>query len=302
MNISFRQIELFLAVAKALNFSTAAKACHISQPALSINIKKLEESIGALLFNRDTRNVTLTATGVEFYRLAIGLQENIKKSHLDIKNFVHGKRGKLVVAASPSIAASLAPKAIHNFLKTHPDVEVTLHDETDTKCLDNIAAGKADVALIPIKEASEEINKFDLFDDYLVVVYPEQHPLQALREITWNDIHQFQHIQIRDSVDLRQTIERELSNINVKIHPAYEVNLAATLLGMIRADLGIGILSRSSLTDAVTAGLQYKRITSSNMYRTIAAVFSSKNAPSPLAAPFILSCKTAAIEVYSAAK
>lgn len=302
MNISFRQIELFLAVAKTLNFSTAAKACNISQPALSINIKKLEESIGALLFNRDTRNVTLTATGTEFYRLSIGLQEDIKKSHLDIKNFVHGKRGKLVIVASPSIAASLAPKAIHNFLQTHQDVEITLHDETDTKCLEKIISGKADVALIPIKETPEDIHKLDLFDDYLVVVYPEQHPLQELREITWNDVHQFQHIQIRDSVNLRQTIERELSNIKVKLHPAYEVNLAATLLGMIRANLGIGILSRSSLTDAVTAGLQYKKITSSNMYRTIAAVFSSRNATSPLVAPFVLSCKTAAIAVYSAAK
>lgn len=288
-----------MALAKALSFSSAAKSCHISQPAFSINIKKLEESIGAPLFNRHTRNVTLTAVGVEFYRHAIGLQENIQKSHVDIINFVHGKRGKLIVVASPSIAASLAPKAIQHFLQTHQEVDITLYDETDTKCLDRINSGKADVAIIPVKEVSGDIYKQDLFEDYLMAVHPIHHPLSELHEITWQDIHQYPHIQIRDSVDLRQTIERELLNIDIKIHPAYEVNLAATMLGMIRSDLGIGVLSRSSLTEAVTVGLQYKKIHSSNSYRTIAAVSSSRAAPSPLMAPFIKSCKTAASEVYS---
>ncbi|WP_447917862.1 LysR family transcriptional regulator [Achromobacter aegrifaciens] len=300
MNISFRQIELFLALAKALSFSAAAQSCHISQPALSITIKKLEESIGAPLFNRHTRRVTLTAVGVEFYRHAIGLQENIQKSHLDIISFVHGKRGKLTIVASPSIAASLAPKAIHHFLQTHPQIDISLHDETDTKCLEKINNGKADIALIPIREISGDIYKQDLFEDYLVVVYPVGHPLQERQEITWKDIHQYPNIQIRDSVDLRQTIGRELSNIDVKIHPAYEVNLAATMLGMIRSDLGIGILSRSSLTATVTAGLQYRKIHSHNSYRTIAAVSSSRVAPSPLMAPFIGSCKVAASEIYNA--
>lgn len=299
MNLSFRQIELFLALAKALSFSAAAKSCHISQPALSINIKKLEESIGAPLFNRHTRSVTLTAVGVEFYRHAIGLQENIQKSHLDIISFVHGKRGQLTIVASPSIAASLAPRAIHHFLQTHTQVDISLHDETDTKCLEKINAGKADIALIPVREVAGNIYKRDLFEDYLVVVFPTSHPLNALSEITWRDIHQYPHIQIRDSVDLRQTIERELSSIDVKIHPAYEVNLAATMLGMIRSDLGIGILSRSSLTATVTSGLQYKKIQSHNSYRTIAAVSNSRVAPVPLMEPFIKSCKTAASEIYN---
>lgn len=298
MNISFKQIELFLVVAKELNFSVAAKNCNLSQPALSVSIKKLEDTIGALLFNRHTRSVTLTATGVEFYRLAEGLQENIKKSHSEIQNFVKGKRGKLIVAASPSIAASLAPKSIQHFLSMHPDVEVILHDETDVKCIEKIKSGKADVALVPIKEVSDEVRRHDLFDDYLVVVYPKNHPLDMLEEISWSDVHQYPLIQIRDSVDLKKTIEKEFMNIGLKIQPAYEVNIAATLLGMIRANIGIGILSRSSLTDTVVAGLGHARMSTSNMYRTIAAVTNAQITPSPLQMPFISSCKVAAAAVY----
>ncbi|MGO4393604.1 LysR family transcriptional regulator [Variovorax sp. M-6] len=291
INATFKQIELFLAVAETLSFSKAAQICHISQPALSMNIRKLEDSIGARLFDRHTRNVSLTAVGREFHGMSLSLRDKMQQVHLNIREFVHAKKGKLIVAASPSIAASFAPQVIAQYLQSQPDIEIKFYDELADVCIDLLRKGKADVALIPTEGTSQELNQIDLFFDYFVVVIPEDHPLASKTEVEWSDLRDYPHIQIRSPSTLKKTVDGEMSAVLPDFRAAYEVGLAVTLLSMIRAGLGIGVLSHSSLGQANMTRLTFRRIAGHSTYRSISAVSMNDRSPPPLLDSFVQACR-----------
>lgn len=291
LNATFKQIELFLAVAETLSFSKAAQMCHISQPALSMNIRKLEESIGARLFDRHTRNVSLTAVGREFHEMSVPLRDKVQQVHLNIREFVHAKKGKLAVAASPSIAAGFAPLVIAQYLQSHPNVEIKFYDELADVCIDFLQKGKADVALIPTEGTSPELDQVDLFFDYFVVVMPQDHPLASHTLVQWSDLQGYPHIQIRSPSTLRKTVDREMSAVSGDFRAAHEVGLAVTLLSMIRAGLGIGVLSHSSLGQANMTQLTFRRIAGHSTYRSISAVRMNDRSPPPLLDSFIQTCQ-----------
>nr|WP_028604651.1 LysR family transcriptional regulator [Ottowia thiooxydans] len=290
-NATFKQIELFLAVAQTLSFSKAAEMSHISQPALSMNIRKLEDSIGAKLFDRHTRNVSLTAVGREFQDMCLPLRDKIQQVHLNIREFVHAKKGKLVVAASPSIAAGFAPQVIAHYLTSHPEVEIKFYDELADVCIDLLRKGKVDVALIPTEGLTQELNQIDLFFDYFVVVMPEDHPLACKAEVNWGDLREYPHIQIRSPSTLRKTVDGQMSAVLPDFRPAYEVGLAVTLLSMIRTGLGIGVLSHSSLGQANMTNLTFRRIAGHSTYRSISAVSMNDRTPPPLLDSFVQACQ-----------
>ena len=101
INLTLRQLEVFIALARTLSFSEASKAIPLSQPALSAAIHKLEETLGARLFDRDTRNVALTPVGTELLSVAEDLLRHFDSQLASVRDYLSGKRGRLAVAASP---------------------------------------------------------------------------------------------------------------------------------------------------------------------------------------------------------
>ncbi|MGE8449126.1 MAG: LysR family transcriptional regulator [Pseudomonadales bacterium] len=291
MTITFRQVEFFLAVADTLSFSRAAQICHISQPALSMNIRKLEEALGARLFDRHTRNVSLTAVGQAFYGMAQMLVDNMLQAQGNIQDFVRGKRGKLVIASGPSIASYFAPQAVSCFLGRHPDVEVRLHDELSDICIDMLRSGKADIALIPSPGETDDLLLTELFRDHLVAIFPADHELAQREVVHWRDLQGFPHIQVKTTSSLRQIVEAQMSRAGRPFRPAHEVAHAATMLGLIDAGLGVGVLSEASLKHANMGGLSYRRIVSRSAYRTICAVWLKHRSPVPTLHAFVEVCK-----------
>lgn len=293
MNISFRQVEIFLALARTLNFSEAARQCHISQPALSASIKKLESLLGATLFDRHTRKVTLTAVGLEFQALGLVLDENRQNSLLRMREFIDGKRGKLVVAAVPSVAASYGPRTVAIFLQKYPDIDVTLMDALSDQCLDMVRMGIADVALAPGNLANSEFQEVQLFEDDLVAVFQKQHALGKKNTLSWMDVMPHPQVAVNSSGHLRQTVEAEFRRHGVLLQPAYEVAQVGTMLGLIREGLGIGVLSKTLMESFDLQQLSFRPIDSPSAYRTICGITAVNRAMSPAVIAYLELCPRA---------
>lgn len=293
MKITFRQVEIFLALASTLNFSEAARASHLSQPALSAAIKRLEETLGARLFERTTRHVALTAVGVEFRRLAEQLAGNVEQAQLRIGEFAAGKRGRIVVAAGPSIAAGFLPAVIGEFTRRWQEVELHLHDELSDICLEMVRTGKADLALTPNMVESCELRSEELFLDHLVAIFPCEHPLAERRTLKWSDLRPYAQVAVNNSSQLRQTLNLQMPRSGQPFVPAYEVGQVPTMLGLISEGLGIGVLSEGLIARMNMEGLAFRRISSASAYRRICASTPAAVPPSPIVSAFLGLCRDA---------
>jgi DNA-binding transcriptional LysR family regulator len=294
LKITFRQVEIFLALASTLSFSEAARITHLSQPALSAAVKRLEETLGARLFERTTRHVALTAVGAEFRRLAEQLAGNVEQAQLRIREYAAGKRGRLVVAASPSIAASFLPAVIGEFTRRWPEAELHLHDELSDICLEMVRTGKADLALTPGITGGGELASEELFRDYLVAIFPRDHPLAARRTLKWPDIRAYPQVAVNNRSQLRQTLNEQIQQLGQTFVPAYEVAQVPTILGLISEGLGIGVLSEGLLARMNLDGLAFRRISSASAYRRICTSMPVAMPPAPIVAAFLDVCRAAA--------
>lgn len=302
MNVSLRQVEVFLVVAQTLSFSQAATLCHLSQPALSANIKRLEDALGARLFDRHTRKVALTAVGREFLGIAMAMTENMQLSLTRMRDFVGGKRGRLVLAAAPSMAASFVPSLLVEFLQSYPDIEVELHDELADLCLDMLRRGVADVALAAREDKAGDLVQRQLFRDPLVVICPANHPLADLSRVRWRDVQSYPHIVMNRTSNVRRLVDAEFARHGMALRPAFEVSHAGTMLGLIAANLGVGELPQSLIHNLDMTGLAHRRISNAAAYRTICAITLKDRAPTPAVAPFLEICRSRAAKWLGSGK
>lgn len=250
MNITFKQVEAFLAVARTLSFSQAAEIVHLSQPALSANIQRLEETIGARLFDRDTRTVTLSVVGREFADIATGLKDHVEQGLTRMQDIVAGKQGHLNIAVAPSVAASCLPNILIRYKAAYPNIKLRIHDQLSNICAEMVRSGMADIALMPERSDAEDLAQQVLFRDPLVVLCASTHSLAKKGSLQWSDIIACDLIVRSNDSSVRQLLDAHYLQHGAMLRPAYEVNHVGTALGLIAAGLGIGVVP-SSLLNAV---------------------------------------------------
>jgi LysR family carnitine catabolism transcriptional activator len=287
INVTFKQIEAFLAVAETLSFSQAANRTFLSQPALSANIQRLEAIVGAKLFERDTRKVALTAVGQEFRKLAMASVDGFNHGLARINDFATGKRGRLIIAAVPSLCAGFVPGLIAGYMNAYQDVDVQLHDVLSEVCIEMVRAGTADVALAPAKEDANDLLQLELYRDYLGVLFAADHPLAARRTVKWDHIKPYRQIVMSAGGSVRNLVEAEYIEHGVPLKPLFEVGQVSTLLGLVAAGLGVGELPMSLIRTVNLQGLDYRRISNAKTYRTICAITSRTNLATPTVERFI---------------
>jgi len=258
MNITLRQLDAFLAVTRTLSFSKAADLVHLSQPALSANIRRLEEAIGARLFDRDTRTVALSPVGVEFAAVAASLLQNVDSGLAHIQRFVSGERGTLTLAVAPSLAGSFLPAAIAAFRKERPGVVLTLYDVLADSAVEMVRNRSVDLALTAWRDDAGDLVQRDVMIDDLVVLCSTSHPLANKRSVDWDDLRATGHIAKKGGSGVRHIIDAAYLQRGEVFRPEFEVENVGTMLGLILAGLGCGVFPRSSTASFNLNGLVIK--------------------------------------------
>lgn len=288
--VTLRQLEAFLAVGHTLSFSKAAREVHLSQPALSSTVRKLEEQVGALLFDRTTRHVALTPVGLELLGLVEGLFENFDGAFASVRDFVEGRRGRLSIAASPSLAAAFLPDVIVAFETRYPGVVVQVHDVLSDVALAMVRQSNVDLALAPVHAGDEELDLRRLFEDELVLLCHVEHPLARHRVVTWRELQPHRLVALKGSSSVRQLMEAACLQQGFPLRPAFEVENASSVIGFVANGLCVGVLPLSLVPLVRVGQVTYRRIIEPQIRRTISAVTLSTRTPSPAAAGFLDLC------------
>jgi DNA-binding transcriptional LysR family regulator len=247
-DLSTRQLRAFVALIDLPNFTRAAQACHLSQPAFSTLIRQLEQEVGTRLFDRNTRSVQLTPEGRLFEASARRLLADVERAMDDLGAHVERRKGRVHVAALPSLAAGWLPALFSDFHARWPGIELALSDQLSDACIDLVRGGQADFALAAAgSRASEsaELRMRVLCTDRFHLVCPAAHPLATEPRLTLRKLQPFSFIHMTRNSSVRQALE-------VALHPlamntVLEVEQLATVMGMVEAGLGISVVPTLTL-------------------------------------------------------
>lgn len=242
MNVTVKQLKAFVAVARCRSFAEACVLVHLSQPALSITIKNLEEAIGGPLFARSTRSVTLTPEGEEFLPVVQRLLSDWDSSLEDVHNLFSLRRGRLNIASMPTFASSLLPAVLAIFHQRYPDINVSVHDVIAESVVEMVRDGRVELGITFAPGDAEDLKFNALFRDRFVAALPAGHALLAKKRLRWEDLKDFPYITLQRPSSIRLLIDRQLQDSHLVMTPSFEAHQLASIGRMVTSGLGVSVV------------------------------------------------------------
>lgn len=237
-----RHTRAFLAVARIGNFTRAAAELHVSQSALTVQIRQLEESLGVTLFDRGKRRVALTSAGRE---VLVPLEKILVDTEALIshtRELTSLRRGLVSIAVLPSLAAQIVPRAIRRFSKLYPGIEVRIKDVVAERVIDAVKKEEVDFGVGSRLRPDGDLRAKLLLVDKLCAFVPRDHPLTRQASVALVELLTSSLIVTGKDSSVREIFEDALKREKLPLTIAYETNYMSTALGLVKAGLGIAIL------------------------------------------------------------
>jgi DNA-binding transcriptional LysR family regulator len=277
-NLGLRQLEAIVAIAEKGGFSVAAEQLHVSQPALSRTVRLAEESLGAKIFDRDTRSVTLTPAGVELLPIARRIVLEFSDSMSELSQFMEGRRGRVRVSALPSMAQSMLVDVLAGFTAAHPQVEFFLRVDAAETVLGLLESRDIDVGLTVQPPPDGRFAYQHLQDDEFVLICRADDPLAlqkpAGRVLTWTVFEKRRFIAASPGSNTRSATDAAFMRAGMTVRPAHEVASSnLPLIGaLVAAGLGLSVLPASTLACLNQTDLVARRLGAPRMTRKVGIV------------------------------
>lgn len=285
--MDFDQLETFLEVARHASFSRAAEKRFRTQPAISSQIRALEEEVGAKLFDRSGGKVTLTAAGKVFQKYvdeALAARKNIVASLAEMERV---PRGEIVVGANEATCLHILPEVFAEFKKLYPNVGVHISRLERAKILESVIDNSVDFGVVSTPVDDKRLTVVAIHRDELVIIVPPGHPLSRMKDASVADVVRFPLLLPRIG-RTRDAIENLFDERHLKPRISMELDSSELLKRFVAADVGIGFVAQSTVIEDVKAGaLAAISIADASIRRELALVFRKDKALSRAALAFI---------------
>ena len=287
INCEILDLRAFLAVLELESFHRAAEALHISQPALSRRIQKLEAAIGAPLLERTTRHVAATARGAELVPLVRRMLEEFDGSLFAVRDPGVNRGGLVTIACLPTAAFYFLPTVIRQFNNEYPNIRFRILDLPATDGLQAVARGEVEFGINIMGTADPDLIFDKLVEDPFVLAARNDHPLAARTEVDWSELEPHRLITVHRSSGNRTLLDAALARSNIKLRWFYEVTHLSTSLGLVEAGLGISVLPKTATPLGDHPFLVTRPIRNPEVSRTIGIVRRRGAILSPAAERFL---------------
>ena len=287
--MDFEQLNSFLEVARHNSFSRAAEKCFRTQPAISSQIRALEEEVGAKLFDRSGGKVSLTAAGKAFQKYADEMMESKRRIVAALAEMERVPRGEMVVGANEGTCLHVLPEVFADFKRLYPDVAVSVNRSERAKIVECVIDNSVDFGVVSMPVEDPRLRVVVIHRDELVVIAPPQHPVAKLknRAATLEDVAKYPLLLPRFG-RTRDAIEEMFHARRLKPIISMELESSEVLKRFVAANVGIGFIARSNaLSDVKAKALAVVGIEGVNIRRDLALVFRKDKALSRAALAFI---------------
>ena len=289
-----RHLRAFLTVARLSNFTRAASELHVSQSALTVQIRQLEDALGVTLFDRSKRRVALTQAGKEVLapleRIVIDTEAVI--SHT--RDMAGLRRGLVSVAALPSLSAGLLPAVLQEFTKKHPAIPVQVKDMVAERVIEAVKKEEVDFGIGTWMKLDRELKTTPLFTDRLSAFVPKGHLLIMRNRIALRELIEHPLVLTSKGSSVREILEAALRKEKLSVLPAFEVNYMSTVIGLVKAGLGIAVLPAIAENIQASAGIVRVEITNPALNRTVEIIEKKGRSPSHAASSMLAELKRTA--------
>jgi len=287
MNLTPRQLSAFLRVAESGSFSEAAKLQGVSQPSLSRTIQHIEHVVGRRLFDRTTKHVKLTGTGSELRPIAERLVSEFTGAFSELARFVAGGRGRIVIAALPSVAAALLPPAIARFRRSHEDVDVVIRDGLAESVGEAVMAGNADFGLMIRPSPIRALAYREILKDRFGLVCRADDQLAGSTPVPWTVFSDRPFIAMSPASSVRAMTDAALFKAQLALAPLYECAFLGTTGNLVASGLGITALPSLTLPLLGAPELVWRPLVKPALQRSIGFVTRVGRELSPSAERFM---------------
>ena len=242
INFNLNDLQAFRAVAELNSFRKAADALHVSQPAFSRRIEKLEEALGVRLLDRTTRRVNLTAVGRDFDRKVQQLLDDLDQTLLGIRGVAATRMGEVTIASVPSAVYYFLSQVISRYHERYPKIRVKILDASANEVLSAVSRGEADFGLNFMGGQEHDIEFRLLLEERFVAACRRDHPLAGKRRVSWTELAQYDYISVSKGSGNRLLLDQALSNVPGRPQGIYETQHVTTMLGLVEAGLGVAAI------------------------------------------------------------
>lgn len=292
---TLKQLKAFAAIAATGSFTEAAMALHLTQSAISVLIRDLEQELGVQLLDRTTRKVTVTEAGHELLPTAQSIFNNLAATVERLNDIRDKKSGTLRVAAPQLMASTVMPRLISQWLGEYPGITVKLHDTLPERLLSVLRDGEVELAIGPDRFPSgreagntREISEIPLFRDQHQLVCPAHHPLASKKVVRWEETSAWPFI--APTRDAFASLSATLQAHGIAMaKPAHEVSYVTTAMGMVANGMGLTTCPTSSEALVHAHGLVMIPLVKPVYYRQIYIYYMAGKSLSPAANSFIKS-------------
>src|SRR6267378_8520940 len=253
--MEIRQLRAFIAIAESGTFTAGAERVHVTQAAVSMQIRQIESELGARLFIRAPRNVILTEAGERLLERAHHILREHDAAIEEIAELAGAKRGRLRIgSASAGVTAELLPRILKDVRRRHPHAEVSVASGTSEALVQQILAGEVDIAFVSLPVEARGIHTERLNEDQLVAVASPKHRLARQRTVSAYALAGERLILGERGGNTRRLIDEFFAQAGVKPTVAMELSRQAAIKRMVEEDMGVGVIPLQSVRDEVEKG------------------------------------------------
>lgn len=255
LHMEIRQLRAFVAIAELGTFTAGAQRVHVTQAAISMQIRQLENELGARLFIRAPRRVMLTEAGEQLLQRARQILRDHDAAVEEVAELAGAERGRLRIgSASAMVATDVLPKLLREIRRRHAGAEIMVTSGTSEALVQQILAGELDVAFVSLPVEARGINTERLSQDQLVAIASPRHRLAKQKTISAYTLAGEKLILGERGGNTRRLIDQFFAQAGVALHVSMELSRQAAIRRMVEEDMGVGIVPLQTVSEAVEKG------------------------------------------------
>lgn len=264
-----QQLRYVSAIAETGSFSRAAERCQVAQPSLSQQVLRLEEDLGAKLFDRLGRSIRLTEAGRAFLPYARSILNEIEAARASVAETGAEMCGTVAAGAIPTIAPYLMPRYTAAFAKKFPQAKLRIIEETTPVLIDRLRTLSIDLAVLALPLRHKDLEVFPLREEPLFAVLPPNHPRARATSLGVRDLRGESFVMLRDGHCFRDLSIAACSHARVTPRIVFESDQFSSLFGMVAAGVGVSLVPEMAIDR--NAGCRYVRLSDPRAVRIIVA-------------------------------
>ena len=267
--MEFHQLRYVCAIAETGSFSRAAERCKVTQPSLSQQVLKLEEDLGARLFDRLGRSVRLTEAGRAFLPHARSILNQMEAARSGVADKCADVRGSVAAGVIPTIAPYLMPRHTAAFAKKYPEAKLRIVEETTPVLVESLRNLSIDLAILALPLRHKDLELFPLRTEPLFAVLPKDHPRAGAKTLTLRELRGEPFVMLRDGHCFRDLSIAACTRARVTPRIAFESDQFSSLFGMVAAGVGVSLVPEMAMDQ--NADCRYVLVSDARATRTIVA-------------------------------